>query len=336
VDEGNISRLVGATPRLAYDDIVRHPHFAAARKVYVDNFVDLYDGNPFLVRLLVETGRFAVFLMTVVREASHDPARRETWLTIGRLQREMAAFGLASERHVGQLVDRLCEVGLIELRPSPCDRRIKTLHATETARGHDRAWLATSFAPLAISYPRHDYAPVLRRDPQFHRRYRRAGAPLLRLGARLMRAAPDMNLFFTYAGGYMLLAALLQAAMAGDQLNAALPYAHAGERFGVSRTQVRRLLVLAAEAGLVRLHARGGRRVEILPRLWASHDRALACRMYLHDLIYVAASKADGAPCSPDEHGDIRDLAFPDIGTRRLIQAARGCRGLDLRPSQSN
>jgi DNA-binding MarR family transcriptional regulator len=291
VDEGKIKRLVGAVPRLAYEDIVRHPHLAAARKVYVDSFVDMYDDNPFLVRLLIETGRFAVFLMTILIEASYDPARRATWLTIGRLQREMASFGLASERHVDQLVGRLCEVGLIELRPSPCDRRVKTLHPTETARAHDRAWLATSFAPLAVCYPWHDYAP------------------LLRLGAKLMRAAPDMNLFFAHAGGYMVLAALLQAAMAGDQLNAALPYAHAGERFGISRTQVRRLLALAEDAGLVRLHERGGRRVEILPRLWASHDRALACRMYLHDLVYVAASKPDVA----EAPAEIRLPAIPGL-----------------------
>jgi hypothetical protein len=300
VDEGKIKRLVGAVPRLDYDDIVRHPHLAAARKVYVDNFVDMYDDNPFLVRLLIETGRFAVLLMTILLDASYDPERRATWLTIGRLQREMAAFGLASERHVDQLVGRLGEVGLIELRPSPHDRRVRTLHPTETARAHDRAWLATSFAPLAVCCPRHDYVPILRRDPHFHRRYRRAGAPLLRLGAKLMRAAPDMNLFFAHAGGYMVLAALLQAAMAGDQLNAALPYAHAGERFGISRTQVRRLLALAEDAGLVRLHERGGRRVEILPRLWASHDRALACRMYLHDLVYVAARQAEDAEAAID------------------------------------
>jgi hypothetical protein len=90
MDEARIERLIGATPRLAYEDILRHPHLADARKVYLDRFVDLYDDNPFLVRLLIETGRFAVFLMTIVLDAAQDPERRDTWLTIGRLQREMA------------------------------------------------------------------------------------------------------------------------------------------------------------------------------------------------------------------------------------------------------
>jgi DNA-binding MarR family transcriptional regulator len=319
MDEARVERLLGATPRLAYEDILRHPHLAAARKVYLDRFVDLYDDNPFLVRLLIETGRFALFLMTIVLDAAQDPARRDTWLTIGRLQREMSSFGLASARHVDDLVGRLCAVGLLELRPSPHDRRLRILHATDAARAHDRAWLAAHFVPLAVCYPHHDYTPVLRGDPQFHLRFRRAGVPLLRLGAKLMRAAPDMQLFFAHAGGYMVLAALLQAALAaGDGLSAALPYVHAGERFGISRTQVRRLLVAAQAAGLVRLHERGGRRVEILPRLWASHDRALACRMYLYDLVHVAASR-----CDIDRAADIASPDLAHLVTSCTIVAAR-------------
>jgi hypothetical protein len=255
-----------------------------------------------------------VFLLTTVLEAAQDPARRDTWLTIGRLRREMAAYGLGSERHVDKLVARLCEVGLFELRHSPDDRRLRILQATDAARAHDRAWLAASFAPLAVCYPQHDYGAVLRRDAHFHLRFRRAGAPLLRLGVRLIRAAPDMNLFFAHAGGYMVLAALLQAAMAAsDRMTAALPYTHAGERFGISRTQVRRLLVIAEAAGLVKLHERGGRRVEILPRLWASHDRALACRMFLYDLVHVAASRVDAGAAAQEPLTELPHLAAPAI-----------------------
>jgi hypothetical protein len=77
-----------------------------------------------------------------------------------------------------------------------------------------------------------------------------------------------------------------------DHPHAAVPYADVGERFGVSRIHVRKLLVAAEGAGLVKLHARGGHQVEILPRLWSSHDRGMAGGMYLHDILYVAATKA--------------------------------------------
>src|SRR5262249_2467897 len=86
---------------------------------------------------------------------------------------------------------------------------------------------------------------------------------------------------------------LLQAAMANpDGADAAVSYAHIGDRFGISRTHVRRLLTSAEAAGLVRLHARGGQRVEVLPRLWAAADRGMATGMYVHDMVHVAAVRA--------------------------------------------
>lgn len=102
-----------------------------------------------------------------------------------------------------------------------------------------------------------------------------------------------MLLFLNRAGGYMVIAALLQAAMNDtDDPHAGIPYADIGDRFGISRTHVRKLLVAAAELGLIKLHGRGGHRVEILPRLWASHDRGIASGMYINDLAYVVASRA--------------------------------------------
>jgi hypothetical protein len=50
---------------------------------------------------------------------------------------------------------------------------------------------------------------------------------------------------------------------------------------------VRRVLKQAESACLVRLHERGGRRVELLPELWAAHDRGMSGGMYLHDLVFV-------------------------------------------------
>jgi hypothetical protein len=71
--------------------------------------------------------------------------------------------------------------------------------------------------------------------------------------ARLMATIPDVMLFFNHAGGSM--------------------------------------VKEAQGAGLVKLHERGGRRVEILPRFWNSHDRGLAIGMYLNDASYLAAMK---------------------------------------------
>jgi hypothetical protein len=106
------------------------------------------------------------------------------------------------------------------------------------------------------------------------------------------------------------IASLLQAALSsGDYPHAAVPYADVGDRFRVSRTHVRKLLVAAEEIGLVKLHARGSHRVEILPRLWSTHDRGISGGMYLHDMIYLAATRAYAA----------------DFGARPAAAASLGC-----------
>lgn len=55
------------------------------------------------------------------------------------------------------------------------------------------------------------------------------------------------------------------------------------------------MLTDAEATGLVKLHARGGRRIEPLPRLWQSHDRSVATGMYLNDMAYVLATGGWGA-----------------------------------------
>lgn len=292
MEQAEIERLLGGAPRLLLDDIVEHPRLAEARKVYLAHFLNLYGGDPFVVRLLIEAGRFLVYHVAIVLDAAQDPTRRETWLTIGLLKRALATYGVASSRHIDEIIARLCAVGFMEQRPSDQDRRVRLLLLTEKMRAHDRDWLVAHFAPLAVCYPAHGYAPVMQRDAEFQTVYRRVCTPFLPLGIKLLLSLPDTMLFFNHAAGSPIISALLQAATASpDYPHAAVPYAEVGERFGVSRTHVRKLLVAAEQAGLVKLHARGGQRVEILPRLWSSYDRGLATGMYVHDMTYLATMK---------------------------------------------
>ncbi len=291
-EQVELERIVGSPLRLTLQEIVNHPRLPEARKVYLDRFLNVYDGNRFLVRLLIESGRFFVFQLAAVLEAAEDPARRETWFTVSRLKQEMALFGFASDRHIDHLVRRLRAVGFLELRPSPLDRRVRRLATTAKLRAHFGGWLAAHYAPLATLYPQHDYAPVFRQDPAFLTQHCRVCPPFNPTAARLMATIPDVMLFFSRAGGSLIMYALLQAAMEADDREAGVPYADAADRFGVSRTHVRDLMEAAQAAELVKLIGRGGRRVEILPRLWASHDRGMAIGMYLHDAVNLVAMRA--------------------------------------------
>lgn len=292
LQKADIERLIGGPERLTRETIATHPRLTEARAAYLDRFLALYSGDPFTVRLLIESGRFLVYLISSVLDAAADPARRETWLTISRLKQEMRLFGLTSDRHIDALIARLCSTGFMDLKPAEADRRVRILKPTERLKAHDREWLAAHVAPLALLYPEHDYRSVMRHDPQFHATYRRVSVGFISLGVSQLLSLPDIMLFFNHAAGAVIQAELLRTAMAAPGYpHSAVPYVDIGDRFGVSRTHVRRLLEAAETQGLVKLHARGGRSVEILPRHWSSYDQGLAVGMYLHDLVYVATER---------------------------------------------
>ena len=293
LDQVEIERLAGGPPRLALEDIVNHPRLAEARAVYLDRFLGLYSGDPYTVRLLIESGRFLVFIIVSILDAGVDPARRETWLTIARLKQEMSLFGLASDRHIDSLIARLCSAGFLDRKPAEQDRRVRILKPTEKLNAHYRDWVAAQIAPLALLYPEHDYSAITRSDPQFRAIHRQLSVSVLPFAASLLLSLTDIMLFFNHAAGAVLHAELIRTAMiAPGYPDACVPYADMGRRFGVSRTHVRQLLIAAEAAGLVRLHARGGSRVQVLPQQWASYDRGIAVGMYVHDLVYVATERA--------------------------------------------
>jgi len=292
LDQTEVERLAGGPPRLLLEEICHHPRLVEARKVFLDRFLSLYSGDPYTIRLLIESGRFLVYHIAGVLHAGVDPERRETWLTISRLKQEMRLFGLASDRHIDGLIARLCSAGFMDLRPAEQDRRVRILTPTEKMKAHDRDWLASHIAPLEVLFPEHDYSAVMKQDTVFHAHYRRISIGFLPLGASLLLSLPDTMLFFNHAAGAVVQAELLRSAMqAPDYPDAAIPSTGLGARFGVSRTHVRQLLIAAETAGLVQLSARGSGSVQVLPRQWASYDHGMAVGMYLHDLIYVATER---------------------------------------------
>jgi hypothetical protein len=152
---------------------------------------------------------------------------------------------------------------------------------------HDRDWLAAHYAPLTVINRFDDYSLVMAGDPAYQLAQRRTSIAFLPFAGKLLAMAPELMLFFNHAAGHVVSASLIQAAMAANERHAAVPYGDLGRRFGVSRTHVRKIVEEAEDAGLVRLHGRGGHSVEILPRFWASYDRGLAVGMFVHDAVHA-------------------------------------------------
>ena len=276
------------TAQLAVAEIVSHPAMPAARRLYLREFLGLYGDDRFLGRLLLEQGRFFVHLLIMLLHAGHDPSRRETWCAVGPLKRGIAATGMASARQVDHLIGRLQDAGFVTVRPAPSDRRVRLLAPTEKMLAHDRKWLSAHYAPLTMLWPERDYARARQDDADYQLRHRREAARWLASGMSLMTSVPETMLFFRHAGGHMVRSALLWAAMEDGSDVVAVPYSELAPRFGVSRNQVREILRAAEELGLVRLADRGGRRIELMRKLWSSYDEGLAGGIYLHALVHHA------------------------------------------------
>jgi hypothetical protein len=143
LERDELERLVGGKLRLSFDEILNHPRLPEARRDYLDSFLQVYGGDPFLVRLLLQAGRFFVFHSAAVLEAAQDPSRRETWFTVAALKQQLALFGYPSERHVDHLIARLprgrisrtASGGQGRARAAPCDHRQVSLASHRMARG---------------------------------------------------------------------------------------------------------------------------------------------------------------------------------------------------------
>jgi DNA-binding MarR family transcriptional regulator len=283
------------------EEILAHPRFQLARNAMLQAMLALYEHNPFLNRLLLEVGRNVLFVVIMCLHARHDEADRDTWPTLQLVKDSMTAFGLASPRRVADLVSRLINTGYLVQQVSPHDRRVRILVPTSKMIAQDQDWLVSHYVPLQAMFPDPGYAPIMQRDPAFQLQQRLVAASLFPLAASLMQRNPVILHFQRREAGVMLLIKLMQLAGPSPDTTREISYSDIGHRFGVSRTQVRKLMQEAEAQGLVHLTQRGsGQFVRLTPELVQAFDHFIADTMAGHDLVYNMAgrARADAEPGS--------------------------------------
>jgi hypothetical protein len=274
------------------EEIFAHPHFREARDAMVDALLRLYEHEPFLNRLLLQVGRNLMFTVLMCLHARRDDADPASLPTLRLLKREMAAFGLASPRRIADLVSRLIATGYLEQVPWARDRRLRILQPTEKMIEQDLDWLVSHYVPLQVLYPDPGYPPIMKRDREFQLAFRLVTGSQLTRAAQLLARNPTMMLFMVREAGIMTLVKLLQLVRADGETTCEVSYSDIGARFGVSRTQVRKLLTEAEEYGLVQLTRGRQRRVRLTPAFIETFDRFIADTMEGHDLVYRLAQRA--------------------------------------------
>lgn len=280
-------------PQLSIDEILAHPRFPVARATMVREMLGLYEHSAFLNRLLLEVGRNLVFVVIMCLDARHDENDRYTWPTLRAVSRAMAGFNLASPRRVADLVSRLIKTGYLEQVIAAKDRRVRILRPTKKMIAQDQDWLVSHYAPLQVLFPNPGYARIMERDHAFQRVQRLVSASFFPYAAQTLARHPAMMQFMIREGGIMIVIKLIGLAGPNADTKRKIVYSDIGARFGVSRTQVRKLLQEAEEAGLVQLNQDGGRYVQLTLALIEAFDRLIADTMVGHDLMYRLAQRGD-------------------------------------------
>jgi hypothetical protein len=269
--------------------ILAHPRFHAARRLYVQGILGLYEHNPFLNRLLIEIGRSVVFFNILALHAAYDPSDRATWPTISLLKETVRPFGVSGARRIHDIVARLVETDYVQSVPEPSDHRARILTPTDKMLAHDLDWLAAFYAPLQMMFPEPGYQPPLRRDPAYQKAHRKVGLTMSGYTISLMSGNPAMMLFMNREAGTMILMKLVQDIDKGlDATPRRMFFADVAKSFGISRTHVRITLQDAQTAGLVRMTQQS---IVITPPLIAAFERFVADTMAGHDFMFRAAMR---------------------------------------------
>jgi DNA-binding MarR family transcriptional regulator len=275
------------------EEILAHPRFSFARDEFVKAILALYEHKPFLNRLLLEASRTVLLVIIMCLYARYDEDDRATWPTLRLVADSMTLHRLASASRVHDLVSRLVKAGYLEQRAAQQDRRVRILTPTAKMIAQDQDFLVSHYLPLDILFPDPGYAPIMTRDPAFQLKQRLVSSDLFALGAQILAGNPIMMLFQGRDAGVMILFKMKQlAAQQGGAGPFAVSYSDLGDRFGVSRTHVRKLLSEAEEMKLVHLTKVGGQFVELMPQLLQAFDRFVADAMSGHDLCYNLALSA--------------------------------------------
>jgi hypothetical protein len=283
------SPAADATPHHSSEAILGHPRFPRARRVYVQGILGLYEHDPFMNRLLIETGRSIIFFNVLALHAAYDPSDRATWPTIGLLERTVRPFGVPSARRIHDLVARLVETGYVQSVPAPSDRRAHILTPTDKMVGHDLDWLAAFYAPLQVMFPEPGYAPAVHRDLAYQKAHRRVGLAMSAYAIDLMANNPGVLHFMNREAGTMILMKLMQNADNGlDATPRRAFFADVAARFGISRTHVRITRQQAQDAGLVLMSEQS---IAMMPPLVAAFERFVADIMAGHDFMFRAAMR---------------------------------------------
>ncbi|BAU89162.1 hypothetical protein MPPM_0557 [Methylorubrum populi] len=287
---GSIIRGIGEIEHAIPEQILGHPDFPIARRVFVSEHAKVYEAGVFPAQFGADAGRVTTLAIIVCQHAGYDPADRANWPTLSRLKDTVARFGFASPRLIDSFVARLVQTGYVELRQQPDDNRVRLLCPTERLLAWDRDWMAAHYAALEVLYPDPGFGPARRRDPAFQAAHARSAVAAFDAIIAMMWSNLEIIFFLSSTSALIILLSLFE--MGGSDPASRIREAdlvQLAPRFAVSRSHLRNILAVAQERNfLVRSGPRNAY-IHLTPHWVAAFDRFIAGSLAQSDLTYRLA-----------------------------------------------
>lgn len=262
--------------------LLAHPGFPGALRHILGGFLRLQDGW-LINKLNADEGRHLLSILAMGLHAEHrlDPAR--PGLTLAALNRLCVPLGLMSHGRTETTLGLLRRSRLLVEAPPGPDRRRRRLEPAPELLAQFRTRIGYHLEALEMLEPGHGLLPRLEPGSDVFWALSLLRARALIEEPSLVTRYPPLAAVAHTEGGYVVLSALLHALPGGAEGPrpgpVALPYAEHAGRFGLSRTQMRRVVQRLAEHGLVRAAAPGGQAIEVLPLAIETMSGLAATRM---------------------------------------------------------
>jgi DNA-binding MarR family transcriptional regulator len=213
--------------------------------------------NQFILNKVVpEAWRFQMIVFLLHLHDTRDWGDPRSGLTLANFQRVCAHLGLASAGRAMAFLNIMRVGGYLARSRSEADGRIVHLEPTPRFIATVEQWNDGIFALIDTAMPPETAGAGLvaarARYPALGRDMRRISAEKILAGWKPLAAFPEVERFAARDGGWMLLAraaALTLAAQEGAPVS--IDLAAFAREFGTSRTQLRRILESAFDAGLL-------------------------------------------------------------------------------------
>lgn len=245
--------------------LIGHPQLPAAVSRLIEVLIRTYDGNRLLNQLLCDRGR--VVFGYVVCYLAVSPTSGSAGVTLGAVQAICRLTGLCSAGRAAAMLAAMRFGGYVVAETDPGDGRKRRLMPSDKLLAEQcRQWTHHYEAMLPVLPRAAEVLPRIR-DRNFYIAMQRQLGQHYLAGFRMLDQVPALAPLAESNAGLLIMAGLMNRHMNAGGRGEPIPVSISAiaRRFGVARSHVRHMLLLAETGGL--LTRSTDRSVIVLPAL---------------------------------------------------------------------